>query len=487
MRMSRTVNIVALAATCGYDGLYVDLQHSSIDLDMAAQIFQAGLLSDVTVFARVPSLEPGTIGRVMDAGAMGILAPDIRSGDDARLLVKAALIAPKGERSVGSGIPNPRFRDVPAAALADRINAATLLIAMIETPEGVAAAEEIAAVEGIDAVEIGSNDLTTAMGIPNQYDHERLREAYRHVIAACRKHGKPMIAGGIRGRKLLEVLHRDGRLALLLRRHRHGLHAAGRAGRARRRPGCRRRRGRLRTSLRRDRAGRFCPEETSDLADNELACPPADPNPRSVQGKGAARQLRHPCPHLRGALPVLAQARLHAARCALRGVPAPAGRARRDARRADPAKRLWHRQRRHARCGRARSLEHARGRGGRRRNHGRAAPGARCGRRARRSREPRGQGRHAVQFLRRRGALREPDRADGLAYRVPRPRARVPRARRARPHAGRCRGRPLRLYARGDRRRSSGLPGVPESGRGRPDLGQAHGALPHHRMRGHSL
>ena len=203
MRMSRTVNIVALAAACGYDGFYVDLQHSPIDLDTAAQIFQAGLLSEVTVFARVPSLEPGMIGRVMDAGAMGILAPDIRSGEDARALVKAALIAPKGERSVGSGIPNPRFRNVPAAALAERSNEATLLIAMIETPEGVAAAEDIAAVEGIDAVEIGSNDLTTAMGIPNQYDHERLREAYRRVIAACRKHGKPMIAGGIRGRELL--------------------------------------------------------------------------------------------------------------------------------------------------------------------------------------------------------------------------------------------------------------------------------------------
>lgn len=174
MRMSRTVNIVALAEASGYDGLYVDLQHSSIDLDTAAQIFQTGLLSDITVFARVPSLEPGMIGRLMDAGAMGILAPDVRSGEDARFLVKAALIAPKGERSVGSGIPNPRFRDVPGAALADRINQATLLIAMIETPEGVAAAEDIAAVEGIDAVEIGSNDLTTAMGIPNQYDHEMI-------------------------------------------------------------------------------------------------------------------------------------------------------------------------------------------------------------------------------------------------------------------------------------------------------------------------
>ena len=66
------------------------------------------------------------------------------------------------------------------------------------TPEGIAAAEEIAAVEGVDALQIGSNDLTTAMGIPGQFKHERLRDAFRTTIAACRKVGKPMIPGGIR-------------------------------------------------------------------------------------------------------------------------------------------------------------------------------------------------------------------------------------------------------------------------------------------------
>jgi len=68
----------------------------------------------VTAFVRVPSLEPGLIARVLDGGAQGILAPDIRLAADAQALVRAALIAPKGDRSVASGIPNPRFKGVPA-------------------------------------------------------------------------------------------------------------------------------------------------------------------------------------------------------------------------------------------------------------------------------------------------------------------------------------------------------------------------------------
>ena len=106
VRMARTVNIVALAEATGYHGLYVDLQHSSISMDTAAQIFSAALHSSVTAFVRVPSLEPGLISRVLDAGAQGILMPDIRSGAQARALVQAALISPKGDRSVGGGIPN---------------------------------------------------------------------------------------------------------------------------------------------------------------------------------------------------------------------------------------------------------------------------------------------------------------------------------------------------------------------------------------------
>jgi 4-hydroxy-2-oxoheptanedioate aldolase len=210
VRMARTVNVVSLASAVGYHGFYVDLQHSSISIDAAAQMFQAALHSDITAFARVPSLEPGLIGRLLDAGAQGILAPDVRSADDAKRLVHAALMPPKGDRSVGSGIPNPRLAGVPAEDLSGRINDATLLIAMIETPDAVDAAEAIAGVDGIDAVQIGTTDLTTAMGLPRQYTHARVQDAYRKVIAGCKAQGKPLIIGGIRKKEALEIYIRMG-------------------------------------------------------------------------------------------------------------------------------------------------------------------------------------------------------------------------------------------------------------------------------------
>jgi 2-keto-3-deoxy-L-rhamnonate aldolase RhmA len=209
-RMARTVNIVSLAQATGYHGFYVDLQHSSISIDTAAQIFQTALHSEVTAFARVPSLEPGLISRLLDAGAQGILAPDIRSAAQARALVSAALIAPRGERSVGGGIPNPRLFGIAPALLGQATNDATLLIAMIETEDAAERASEIIGVNGIDAIQIGSNDLTTSMGIPGQYRHERLQAVFGKVISACKAVGKPLIIGGIRKADDLELYLRMG-------------------------------------------------------------------------------------------------------------------------------------------------------------------------------------------------------------------------------------------------------------------------------------
>ena len=199
-RSARTIDIVWLAAAAGFHALYVDLQHSSIDLDATAQICQAAHATSVTALARVPSLEPGLIARLLDAGAQGIIAPDIRSAADATHLVEAALLEPRGHRSVASGIPTPRTLGIAPEALNDALNGATLLIAMIESPEGVAAAAEIAAVDGIDALHIGSNDLTTAMGIKGEYHHERLRTAIGSIIEAGRAAGKPVLLGGMRKR-----------------------------------------------------------------------------------------------------------------------------------------------------------------------------------------------------------------------------------------------------------------------------------------------
>ena len=96
------------------------------------------------------------------------------------------------------------YKAMPLAETNRTLNAQTLVIVMIETAEGVERAEEIAAVEGIDMLLIGSNDLCTELGIPGELRHPQLRSAYEAVARACKKHGKTLGVGGIRGDQELQ-------------------------------------------------------------------------------------------------------------------------------------------------------------------------------------------------------------------------------------------------------------------------------------------
>ena len=89
---------------------------------------------------------------------------------------------------------------MPKLALRQSLNVATLLIVQFESEEALSGADEIAAVEGVDLVMIGSNDLLADWGLAGQYDHARLRDAYARTIAACRKHGKHVGVGGLASR-----------------------------------------------------------------------------------------------------------------------------------------------------------------------------------------------------------------------------------------------------------------------------------------------
>ncbi len=91
-----------------------------------------------------------------------------------------------------------RVRGVGQLEINAYLNQETLLMAMLETPEAIANAAAIAAVEGIDVLHIGSSDLSTEMGIPGQYRHERMRQAYEATARAARTHGKSMGVGGVR-------------------------------------------------------------------------------------------------------------------------------------------------------------------------------------------------------------------------------------------------------------------------------------------------
>ena len=203
VRLVRTVEIARMAKTAGFDMLYVDLEHASFSFDATGQICLAALSAGIAPFVRVPANTPEFISRVLDGGALGVIAPHIGSAAEARAVVKAAKFPPLGERGAGGPFPHLEYRNFPAAEADTALNDATMVIVQFESAEAVDRADEIAAVEGVDMVMIGVNDLLASLGLPGQYEHEKVRDAYARTIAACRKHGKHVGVGGLASRPKL--------------------------------------------------------------------------------------------------------------------------------------------------------------------------------------------------------------------------------------------------------------------------------------------
>ena len=197
VRLTRGVEIAQLAKTAGFDMLYVDLEHSTFSLDTTGQICLAALSAGIAPMVRVPANTPEYIQRVLDGGALGIIAPGIGSAEEAREVVKAAKFPPLGERGAGGALPHLQYRSFPAAEANAAVNDATMVIVQFESADAVEHADEIAAVEGVDMVLIGVNDMLASMGLAGQYEHPKVREAYARTIAACRKHGKHVGVGGL--------------------------------------------------------------------------------------------------------------------------------------------------------------------------------------------------------------------------------------------------------------------------------------------------
>ncbi len=197
IRLTRGIEIARLAKTAGFDMIYVDMEHSTITLDMTGQICLAALNCGIAPMVRVPANTPDYIQRVLDGGALGIIAPGIGSAEEARAVVRAAKFPPLGERGAGGALPHLEYRSFPAAEANTAVNDATMVIVQFESAEALDKADEIAAVEGVDMVLIGVNDMLSSMGLAGQYEHPKVREAYARTITACRKHGKHVGVGGL--------------------------------------------------------------------------------------------------------------------------------------------------------------------------------------------------------------------------------------------------------------------------------------------------
>ena len=198
VRLIRGVEIARIAKTSGFDSLYVDMEHSSFSLETMGQICIAALEVGITPFVRVPGV--ADVQRILDAGALGIIAPHVSSAAEAREYVKAAKYPPLGDRSNAGNLPHLQYRSFPTAEAYAAINAATTVMVQFESAAAIDNADAIMAVDGVDMVLIGTNDLLADLGLPGQYDHPRVREAYAKTMAACRAHGKHLAVGGFASR-----------------------------------------------------------------------------------------------------------------------------------------------------------------------------------------------------------------------------------------------------------------------------------------------
>ena len=197
VRLVRSIEIARIARTAGFDTLYIDLEHSSVSLEACGAICIAALEAGIAPFVRVPANTPDHVARALEGGALGIIAPHVHSATTAKEVVKAAKFPPLGERSNVSGLPHLHFRAFPQAEAYAALNDATMIIVQIESAGALACADEIVAVDGVDMVLVGLNDLLADWGIPGEYDHPRVREAYAATIATCRKRRKHCGVGGL--------------------------------------------------------------------------------------------------------------------------------------------------------------------------------------------------------------------------------------------------------------------------------------------------
>jgi staphyloferrin B biosynthesis citrate synthase len=198
VRLARSGDIASVARTTGHDFLFLDTQHAIFSLETLGHIAQAARGAGVAPLVRVRSCDDPDTSLLLDAGVTGIVFPDINTAAQARKAVDAAKFAPVGRRSVSSGYSLFDFRTLPLAEMLRVLNENTLVVCMIEAREGLANVDEIAAIEGVDVLQVGCNDLLVDMGKPGAFGDPEIVGAVERVIAVANAHGKFAGLGGDR-------------------------------------------------------------------------------------------------------------------------------------------------------------------------------------------------------------------------------------------------------------------------------------------------
>lgn len=183
--------VAEICAGAGLDWLLVDMEHGPSGLESVLAQLQAVAAYPVTPVVRVPSDDAVVIKQVLDLGAQNLLVPMVSSAAQAHAVVEAVHYPPRGRRGVGSALARSARWNRVDGYLTDAAAHVSLFV-QVESADAVAAAAEIAAVDGVDGVFVGPSDLAASMGLLGQQTHPDVTAAVLSAFAAVRAVGVPV-------------------------------------------------------------------------------------------------------------------------------------------------------------------------------------------------------------------------------------------------------------------------------------------------------
>jgi 2-keto-3-deoxy-L-rhamnonate aldolase RhmA len=182
-----STDIAARLACAGFDFLWFEMEHSPLTLQSVRDMILATRAMPALPMVRVPVTDLWTAKRVLDTGAAGVIFPFVSNAELARRAVAACKYPPVGLRGSGAALASFRWGFEDYYGSADR---EFLVVTVIEDRAGLENAEEIAAVDGIDVIFIGTSDLSFSLGCRGKQDKPEVQAAIARILNAAREKGK---------------------------------------------------------------------------------------------------------------------------------------------------------------------------------------------------------------------------------------------------------------------------------------------------------
>jgi 4-hydroxy-2-oxoheptanedioate aldolase len=183
-------SLFELTSLMGFDGIWMDLEHHGYNVETATTLMRAARVGGADILARPAKGEFMRLGRLLEAGAQGIMYPRCHDAAEAKQAVTWSKFAPLGQRGFDGGNPDMPYCALPMQRYIREANEQTFLVIQIEDRHALENARAIAAVEGVDVLFFGPSDFTVLGGIPGQFDHPSVQEAIRTIASAAREAGK---------------------------------------------------------------------------------------------------------------------------------------------------------------------------------------------------------------------------------------------------------------------------------------------------------